>query len=115
MDVGFGTGSSGGVVRTTQNVTPTTGTTTVIPEGVGLPRSHLLWATPAGTMSAWTVQLPSDAGSILGDRMAIGSSRTITAFSIAGGQTVYNAPNTLNGGDLFVLEKISTNTWAHEG
>lgn len=112
---GGGGGGSSGVTRTSQTVNPlATGQTTVIPEGTGVPRTHLLWGVPTATIAAWTIQLPSDAGSLLGDRIAMGAAKNVTSLSFAAGPTIYNPLTTLNGGDLFIIEKIAANTWAHE-
>lgn len=107
-------GGSSGPANTNQNVSPTSGQTTVVPDGSGALRNHLVWATPAATLAAWTVQLPSDAGSQINDEVSIGSSKAITVLSVTGATTAFNAATLLNIGDLFTLKKVAANTWARK-
>ncbi len=88
---------------------PTTGTTfTMVDDN----RDGGYWATPAGTIAALTVTLPSEANSRIGQRRFVGSSQIITTLTVNGATTIYGAPTTLAAGGGFTLTKVATNTWA---
>lgn len=109
MDAGFGL--AGGVNRITQGGSPTTGQTVAIADGAS---DVLLWLTPATTIATLTVQLPTDAGSFIGQDISIGSSKAVTVLTITGATTVFNPATLLNLGDLFTIKKVAANTWARK-
>lgn len=74
--------------------------------------NSLLWLKPGSTIATATITLPPNNLSRLGQIVRFGSAQQITTLTIAGATTVYNAPSTLQSGDLFNLVKVDNNTWA---
>lgn len=93
------------------NVSPLTGTSVVIPNNVS---NYLI--TPAGTIAALTVTMPSAPTD--GQVVRISSSQTVTALTLNGaaGQTISNAPTaitistTATYGYAFLYQR-SSKTW----
>lgn len=95
-----------------QLASPLTGATVVIPDGPG---NALAYVTPAGTIAALTLTLPSDANSKLLQECAIVTSQAITALTInqaGGGATILGAAAGLAAGASLNLVKVAANTWA---
>lgn len=97
------------VVTAQQLATPTTGQTVVMTADN---RDRILWLTPAGTIAALTVTLPTEATSRIGQRALIGTSQAITALTVNGATTIYNASLSPVIGDTFEYIKVAANTWA---
>lgn len=75
-------------------------------------QNTLLWLTPAGPLASLTVNLPSEANSVVGQVLSIGSSQTVTDLVIQNATTIFNNVTTLSAGDLYAFKKVSPNTWA---
>lgn len=94
-----------------QSASPLTGTVVQV---ATMNKGIDLLLTPAGALAALTVTLPSEANSFTGQRISIGTLQTITALTINGATTIYNAPTSMATGDFFVLKKVAPNIWAKE-
>ena len=91
--------------------TPTTGQTVAAPDNAA---NAILYITPASTLAALTVNLPSDANSILGQQVRVATTQTLTSLTVAqagGGQTLIGAPTTLAANASFLMVKVAANTW----
>lgn len=95
-----------------QLASPLTGATVALPDDE---RSGYLYLTPAGTIAALTVNLPTNAKSILGQVERFISSQTVTALTVAqagGGLVAVGIPTTIGPAAPFALMKVAANTWA---
>ncbi len=70
-----------------------------------------LYLTPAGTLAALTVTLPSNASSRIGQAVVIATTQTITALTVNGATNIINNPTTLTGGSAVMLQKMANDTW----
>lgn len=104
-------GSPPGSGRVQQAASPASGATVVVQDGTN---NILVNLTPATLLALLTVQLPSDAGSFIGEEIHIATTKAVTALTISGAVTIYNPLTTLQPGDVFVMEKIGANTWARQ-
>ncbi len=78
-------------------------------------RSGFLYLTPAGTIATLTVNLPSEAKSIIGQVKRFVSSQTVTTLTVAqagGGLVGIGIPTTIGAAAPFALVKVAANTWA---
>jgi len=92
-----------------QNVSPLTGATVVMTDTGD---DALLNLTPAGTLAALTITLPTEANSRVGQIVRIHTSQTITALTINGATTIRNTVATLLGQDDVSFQKTAANTWS---
>lgn len=95
-----------------QSVTPVTGDTVATPDTAA---NGTLYLTPAGTLATLTVNLPSDANSVLNEHRKIFSTQVVTALTVAqaGGGGVFITPVTaLAANTPVTLVKVAANTWA---
>lgn len=99
----------GAGTMTPQTATPTTGQTVVMTSDSA---NRTIWLTPAGPLLALTVTLPSDANSVLGQIVRIGSTQVVTTLTINGAGGILNPVTTLAANDLFSFQKVAANTWA---
>lgn len=104
-------GYPAGATRVVQPATPATGATVIVQDGQN---NVLVNLTPAGTLASLTVQLPTDAGSFIGQEVHIATTKAVTLLTVSGATTIYNPLTVLQPGDVFVMEKIATNTWARQ-
>lgn len=88
-----------------QTASPTTGQTVTIPDSS---RDVLLYITPAGTLLAMTLALPSDSVSVIGQVIRVFFSQAITTLTLAN-TTPALTTVVLNGS--FTLQKVAANTW----
>lgn len=96
----------------TQSSSPASGATVAMPDDGA---SGTLYLTPAGTIAALTVNLPSNAKSVVGQRKQFISSQTVTALTVAqtgGGLVSVGIPTTIGPAAPFTLQKVAANTWA---
>lgn len=112
MDAAFSTPpESGGApasLPTVQAATPLTGTT------VSFANNNVdqtIYLTPAGTLLALTVPLPSNATSRIGQDVTIASTQTITNLTVNGAGTIINNPTTLIASSAVRLRKVANDTW----
>lgn len=95
------------VVRPIQQAaSPASGATVVVQEAL---TDVDLWLTPAGPIAALTITLPVG---YQGQRVTIGTNQPITALTVNGATSIYNALNVLSVGDAFEMVKFGTSTWA---
>lgn len=92
--VTFAGGAIGQVIPVTQTAIPTTGQTVVVSNS-GQPNITLL-VTPAGTLLALTVTLPS--APFDGQKVKILSSQILTGLTVGGGTIVGAATSSVLGG-----------------
>lgn len=102
-------GTPGSVPATVQTVSPTTGQTVSMSDTSA---NSCLWITPAGTLNSLTVNLPSNANSILGQVVSLGSQQVITTLTVQNAGTIFNNLTSLAIGDLYAFKKVASNTWA---
>lgn len=102
-------GSVGGGGGAPQLASPLTGTTVVMTDDAV---SGSLYLTPAGTIAALTVTLPTNANSVIGQKETIVTSQTITALTVDGATTILGNPTTLAAGGSVTFQKMAANTWA---
>lgn len=93
--------------RSNQTVVPTDGQTVQMTNDN---TSGTLWLTPSGSLSALTINFPSDANSDIGQYRRFACSKAITTLTLAGG-TILNPTTTMNLNDCFCYEKVAANTW----
>jgi hypothetical protein len=93
-----------------QFAAPTTGQTVTVATG-----DTWLVVTPAGTIAALTITLPSDRTD--GETVIVNTSQTITALTVGGaGTTVNAAPTTLAANGFFEMRYTSVlNAWYRTG
>lgn len=87
---------------------PTTGQTVASPN---TSRDKTIWITPAGTLLNLTVTLPSEATSVVGQVVRIGTSQAITNLTINGATTILNTAVTLAINETVSYQKVAANTW----
>lgn len=92
-----------------QTSTPTTGNTVTFAKG---PQDTNLYVTPAGTLAALTIALPGETQTRIGQVLNITCSQIITALTVNGATTIYNAPASLSAGQSFQVTKLAANVWA---
>ena len=92
-----------------QAASPLTGTTVTLTADIA---NKILVLTPAGTIAALTVAFPADASTAVGQSITVFSTQIITALTVNGATTIYNAPTAMTAGQKFTLQKMSANTWA---
>lgn len=92
-----------------QAVSPLTGATVAMANNAV---DSTLNITPAGTIAALTVTLPSDATSRIGQVERISTSQTITTLTISGASTIRGNVTTLSANGFVAFQKIAANTWA---
>lgn len=97
------------VLATVQTVTPTTGQTVSMTDNAV---DNTLYLTPAGTLAALTVNLPSNANSRIGQVERIFTTQQITALTVANATTILGNPTTLNVNESVSFQKMAANTWA---
>lgn len=97
------------LITAVQGASPTAGQTVNVR---ATNQDILLWLSPAGTIASATITLPADNVTRIDQRISFGTSQTITALTINGATTIYNAPTTLQAGDLYTMRKVAANTWA---
>jgi len=92
-----------------QNSTPSTGNTI----NIAL-QTDILNLTPAGTLTALTVNLYNTASDLwIGKRVITTTSQIITTLTLAAsGMTIRNGITTLGAGGFATYQYIATNTWA---
>ena len=95
--------------RTVQSEVPTTGTTVIVD-----PNSNdvQLLMSPSGTLAALEIDFPDDNHSILGQKVDIWSSHTITSITQGGTPTVDNFPNTLLANSMASFVRIGSMHWS---
>lgn len=93
---------------TIKNVSPTTGQTVAFDNASA---DQVLYITPAGSLAALTITLPSDATSRLAQRAVFSTSQAITALTVTGATSINNAPANLSANDCFAFIKVASNTW----
>lgn len=71
-----------------------------------------LYLTPAGTIAALNVTLPSDANSKVGQERTIVTSQTVTALTVDGATTIHGNVTTLAAGASVTFRKLAANVWA---
>lgn len=110
MDAGFQlpAASAPGMLQL-ESFAPTTGQTV---QSLSTAMIGLVNIQPAGTLAALTVNLPTEATSFIGQIVRIAFFKAITALTIAGPTTVYNAPSSAAIGDNIGFQKTSANTWS---
>lgn len=96
------------LVAVNQTITPLAGDTVV---GTPTASNLLTWMTPAGTLLTLTYTLPSNASSVIGQIVRVGSSQIITTLTINGAASILNAITTLAAGACVQLVKVADNTW----
>lgn len=89
--------------------TPTTGQAVSFNDN---PTDQLLRINPAGTLADLTVDLPSNATSINGQKVIFMVTQAITNVVVTGASTIFNAPVSMNAGDCFQFYKSASNEWA---
>lgn len=99
--------ANGGGVQ--QLASPLTGATVQLTDDA---RSGLLYVTPAGTIAALTVALPSNANSVVGQKETIVTSQTITALTVNGAGTILGNVTTLAAGAAVTFMKVASDVWA---
>jgi hypothetical protein len=89
-----------------QFAAPTTGQTVTVATG-----DTWLILTPAGTLAALTVNMPTNRTD--GQSVRVTSSQTLTALTVSGnGTTIAGAPTTLTANGFFTMTYTATlNTW----
>lgn len=98
-----------------QTATPTTGATVVCTDASN--DAHLV-LTPAGTLAALTITLPTNANSRVGQKVSISSSQILTSLTISGsGLTIANAPTTFAAvtSAFCTLQKVASGQWRRIG
>lgn len=102
--------SAANVMQSATPAPPTTGGTVTI---VNTAMSGLTVVSPAGTLAALTVSLPTDAASTIGqiERIAFRQAITTLTINVSGGGTVSGAPVTAQANDNIGFQKIAANTW----
>jgi hypothetical protein len=94
-----------------QAATPTTGQTVVMTDD---DYDAILNLTPAGTLAALTITIPSNAKSRIGQVIHISSSQILTSLTISSaGQTLRGAPTTFAAvaSAYCSFMKVAANTW----
>jgi hypothetical protein len=91
-----------------QTATPLAGDTVI---GTATASNLLTWITPAGTLLTLTYTLPSNASSVIGQVVRIGSSQAVTTLTINGATTILNTITALVAGACVQLIKVADNTW----
>lgn len=89
--------------------TPLTGATVLLTDDAS---NGTLYVTPAGTIAALTVTLPSEANSKVGEERTIVTSQTITALTVNGATTIHGNVTTLAAGASATFRKLAANIWA---
>lgn len=84
---------------------PTTGQTVALPDQV---QDILAYITPAGTLLALTIALPSDSVTVVGQVIRVFLTQAITTLTLANITPALTSV-ALNGS--FTLQKVSANTW----
>lgn len=84
---------------------PTTGTTVTLPDQT---QDMTAYITPAGTLVALTIALPSDAVTVVGQIIRVFITQAITTLTLASIAPAL-ASVALNGS--FTLQKVAANTW----
>jgi hypothetical protein len=94
----------------TQFATPTTGQTVTVTTG-----NTWLNITPAATLAALTINLPTDRTD--GETVLVNSTQTLTALTVSGASTtVVGAPTTLAANGFFEMRYSGTlNAWYRTG
>lgn len=87
---------------------PTSGQTVAAAGNVS---DYTLWLAPAATLAALTVNLPLDSLSQIGDIYRIGSSKTITALTLAGPATIFDSASSLSPNQIVSYKKLAADTW----
>lgn len=98
-----------------QTDAPLTGTTVVCTDADS--DLHLV-LTPAGTLAALTITLPTNANSRVGQKVSISSSAILTSLTISGsGLTIANAPTTFASvvTAYCTLQKVASGAWRRIG
>ena len=91
-------------------VVSTTGQTVVLTDTA---KNNTLYITPAGTLAALTVTLPTNGNSNIGQTVTIFSTQIITSLTISGaGATVQGNVTTLAANAFVSFRKVAANTWA---
>lgn len=91
---------------TVVTATPTTGQTVTLPDQIG---DMIAYITPAGTLVALTIALPSDAATVTGQVIRVFVTQAITTLTIT---NVSPAIATLSLNGSFTLQKVAANAWA---
>lgn len=91
-----------------QNASPLTGSTVVMQDSS---QDGILSLTPAGTIAALIIVLPTEAKSIVNQERTISTTANITLLTVNGASTIYNVPSSMLAGDCFTLKKSSPNIW----
>lgn len=84
---------------------PTTGATVTLPDQI---QDMTAYITPAGTLVALTIALPSDAVTVLGQVIRVFITQAITTLTLANIAPALTSVS-LNGS--FTLQKVAANTW----
>lgn len=95
-----------------QTATPLTGTTVNMIDSAA---DGYLSILGAGDLAALSINLPSNAASVLGEVRRINALHNITALTlnqIGGAATIQNTITTINAGDTVSFIKVAANTWS---
>jgi hypothetical protein len=81
-------------------------------DGVDGARDQEMYLTPGGTLTALTVNLPSDAKSVIGETHTLVSTQAVTTLTVASSSaTILNAPSALVANKPVVFRKIASGIW----
>lgn len=100
------------LIEAVQQSTPLTGATVVMTDDDA---NGTLEVTPAGTIAALTVTLPTNARSRVGQIRRIVTSQIITALTVNGATTIGGNVTTLAANAFVSFEKTAANTWRRIG
>lgn len=109
----YGFGGGGGLfnvfyTRFSQTFSPTTGSTVNYINSSG---DLDLFLTPAGTLAALTVTLPSDVSSRIGQICTFACTQDVTTLTINGALFIQNNVTSLVSDQVVNLKKYAANTW----
>ena len=100
------------IIEVIQSSTPLTGATVVMANN---DNDGTLVVTPAGTIAALTVTLPTEAASRIGQIERIVTSQTITSLTVNGATTIGGNVTTLTANSFVTFQKVAANTWRRIG
>lgn len=100
------------IIEVIQNATPLTGATVVMADN---DNDGTLVVTPAGTIAALTVTLPTEAASRIGQIERIVTSHIITSLTVNGATTIGGNVTTLAANAFVTFQKVAANTWRRIG
>lgn len=91
-----------------QAASPTTGQTVVLTDNR---LDGACAITPAGTLAALTITLPTEANSVVNQERDIWISTAITSLTINGATTIIGSPGASIANAWISVKKVAANTW----